>query len=44
MNSKTTPQSAKVDVYARVTDRIVEDLAAGVRPWMKPWSEVARLI
>ena len=38
MNSKTTPQSAKVDVYARITDRIVEDLAAGVRPWMKPWS------
>ena len=37
MKSKTTPQSAKVDVYARVTDRIVEDLAAGVRPWMKPW-------
>ena len=38
MNSKTTPQSAKVDIYARVTDRIVEDLAAGVRPWMKTWS------
>jgi antirestriction protein ArdC len=38
VNSKTTPQSAKVDIYARVTDRIVEDLAAGVRPWMKPWS------
>ena len=38
MNSKTAPQTAKADVYARVTDRIVEDLAAGVRPWMKPWS------
>jgi len=30
--------SPKADVYARVTERIVEDLAAGVRPWMKPWS------
>ena len=38
MNSKTTHQSTKVDVYARVTDRIVEDLAAGVRPWMKSWN------
>jgi len=38
VNSKTAPQTAKADVYARVTDRIVEDLAAGVRPWMKPWS------
>ena len=28
----------KADVYTRVTERIVEDLAAGVRPWMKPWS------
>jgi len=38
VNSKTAPQTAKAGVYARVTDRIVEDLAAGVRPWMKPWS------
>ena len=38
MNSKTTPQTSKADVYARVTDRIVEDLTAGVRAWMKPWS------
>jgi antirestriction protein ArdC len=26
------------DVYTRVTDRIIEDLARGVRPWVKPWS------
>lgn len=26
------------DVYARVTDKIVSDLEAGVRPWHKPWS------
>ncbi len=30
--------SPKADVYTRVTERIVEDLVAGVRPWMKPWS------
>jgi antirestriction protein ArdC len=27
----------RADLYARVTDRIVKELAAGVRPWMKPW-------
>jgi len=27
----------RADVYARVTDRIVEDLARGVRPWARPW-------
>jgi antirestriction protein ArdC len=26
------------DVYAQVTDRIIEDLAKGVRPWLKPWA------
>jgi len=25
------------DVYARVTEKIVEDLERGVRPWVKPW-------
>ena len=28
----------KADVYTRVTERILADLAQGVRPWMKPWS------
>lgn len=28
----------RVDIYSRITDRIIEDLASGVRPWMKPWS------
>ena len=28
----------KRDVYERVTDKIIADLEAGVRPWMKPWS------
>jgi antirestriction protein ArdC len=27
----------KQDVYERITNRIVESLEAGVRPWMKPW-------
>lgn len=31
----TTPRA---DVYTRVTERIIEDLAKGVRPWLKPWS------
>lgn len=25
------------DLYATVTDKIIEDLSKGVRPWMKPW-------
>lgn len=27
-----------VDVYSRITERIIADLAQGVRPWLKPWS------
>lgn len=34
----TAGQPVKVDVYARVTDRIIKDLEHGARPWMKPWS------
>lgn len=30
--------AARQNVYGRVTDKIVADLEAGVRPWMKPWS------
>lgn len=30
-------QSTRSDVYARVTDRIIADLEAGTRPWLKPW-------
>ncbi|QND69755.1 ArdC family protein (plasmid) [Mesorhizobium loti] len=32
-NNKT-----RVDIYAKITDRIVSDLEKGVRPWVKPWS------
>ena len=28
----------RIDIYTRITDRIVEDLEQGVRPWIKPWS------
>lgn len=28
----------RADVYARITDKILEDLDKGVRPWMRPWS------
>lgn len=31
-------ESQRPDIYSRITDRILEDLAAGVRPWMKPWN------
>ena len=27
----------RVDIYARITDRIIADLEKGVRPWMQPW-------
>jgi antirestriction protein ArdC len=33
-----TNEGQRTDIYARITDRIIEDLASGVRPWMKPWS------
>jgi len=28
----------RIDIYAKITDRIVADLEQGVRPWVKPWS------
>lgn len=31
-------ETARIDIYARITDRIVADLENGVRPWIKPWS------
>lgn len=36
MNRKA--ETDRVDIYSRITDRIVADLGKGVRPWMKPWS------
>ncbi|AYD05267.1 zincin-like metallopeptidase domain-containing protein [Neorhizobium sp. NCHU2750] len=31
-------EADRTDIYTRITDRIVEDLERGVRPWLKPWS------
>ena len=31
-------EGERINVYARITDRIIEDLERGVRPWMKPWN------
>jgi antirestriction protein ArdC len=36
MSRKT--ETARIDIYARITDKIVADLEKGVRPWIKPWS------
>ncbi|KQZ99933.1 antirestriction protein ArdC [Mesorhizobium sp. Root157] len=27
----------RVDIYARITEKIVEELEKGVRPWVQPW-------
>lgn len=37
-NQHHQQQAPRGDIYARVTDRIVSSLEAGVRPWMRPWS------
>ncbi|WP_254508989.1 ArdC family protein [Anatilimnocola floriformis] len=34
----TSNTTKRADVYSRVTDRIVAELEAGVRPWLKPWN------
>ena len=34
----TTTKTPRVDVYTRVTDRIIEQLSRGVKPWLKPWN------
>jgi antirestriction protein ArdC len=31
-------ETLRADVYARVTEKIVNDLERGVRPWLKPWN------
>lgn len=35
MTAKTNQRG---DLYQRVTDRIVEQMEAGVRPWLQPWN------
>jgi antirestriction protein ArdC len=34
----TTTKTIRTDVYTRVTAGIIEQLEAGVRPWLKPWN------
>lgn len=31
-------RTPRVDIYAKITDRIVAELEKGVRPWVRPWS------
>ena len=38
MNQPNASQSVRRDLYQHVTNRILEDLECGVRPWLKPWS------
>ena len=36
MTKKT--EGSRVDIYTRITEKIVAELEKGVRPWMRPWS------
>jgi len=38
MNMTRKTENQRADIYSRITDRIIDELATGVRPWMKPWS------
>ena len=31
------PETVGIDIYAKITDRIISDLERGVRPWVQPW-------
>jgi len=34
----TTDKTARPDIYTGITNRIVEQLEAGTKPWLKPWN------
>lgn len=36
--SRKEKTDSRIDLYARITEKIVADLENGVRPWVKPWS------
>jgi antirestriction protein ArdC len=36
--------SLRIDVYRRVTDEIVAELEAGVRPWIQPWNAAGQVL
>lgn len=35
---KAKENGSRIDIYGRITERIVADLEKGVRPWVQPWS------
>jgi len=34
----TTTETSRPDIYTSITNRIIEQLEAGTRPWLKPWN------
>src|SRR5207245_3699221 len=34
---KPSTATPRADLYTRVTERVIDDLEKGVRPWLKPW-------
>jgi antirestriction protein ArdC len=38
MATASTSTAPRVDIYTRVTNRIIEQLEQGIRPWMQPWN------
>lgn len=36
--SRKEKTESRVDLYARITEKIIADLEKGVRPWVRPWS------
>ncbi|MBB3237057.1 antirestriction protein ArdC [Phyllobacterium endophyticum] len=34
--SRKNGQETRVDIYAKITDRIIASLEVGVRPWVQP--------
>lgn len=37
-NNERKTRTSREDVDTRVTNRIVEQLSQGVRPWLQPWN------
>ncbi|KQV41658.1 zincin-like metallopeptidase domain-containing protein [Rhizobium sp. Root1204] len=36
--SRKSGQETRVDIYSKITDRIIASLEEGVRPWVQPWN------
>ena len=39
METATRPDARKIDVYAAINDKIIEQLNNGTVPWRKPWTD-----